>query len=218
MSGTPLVCGGLPEALRVMEEMTGDAGTPVPLEISSDPFHVLVSTIISLRTRDAVTSVVSSALLRRAPDPASMLALEEDELESLLRPAGFYRQKALQLRKISSILIEDHGSRVPRTMDELLALPGVGRKTANYVMGMVFGEPSICVDVHVHRISNRLGLVSTSTPHETEEALKPLLPLEGWTGINHIMVRFGQNICRPVRPLCDRCMLRGECAFAGVER
>jgi len=218
VSDTPPGRGGLPDVLRIMEEMTGEPGTPVPLETSSDPFHVLVSTIISLRTRDAVTSVVSAALLHRAPDPATMLTLEEDELENLLRPAGFYRQKARQLLKISAILIEDHGGEVPGSMDELLALPGVGRKTANYLMGMVFGEPAICVDVHVHRISNRIGLVSTSNTHETEEALKPLLPLEDWTGINHIMVRFGQKICKPVRPLCDRCRLRQGCAFAGVGR
>jgi endonuclease-3 len=213
--------GGDPEnrerngILDLMERMIGDRGLPVPMERSSDPFHVLVSTIISLRTRDAVTSAVSAALLARAPGPVTMLALEPAELEALLRPAGFFRQKAAQLRRICAILLDRHEGRVPATMEELMALPGVGLKTASYMMGMVFGEPAVCVDVHVHRISNRIGLVSTGTPEQSKEALEGLFPLERWTGINHIMVRFGQRICRPVRPLCGACLLRHRCVHAG---
>jgi endonuclease III len=201
--------------LDLMELMIGERGLPVPMELSSDPFHVLVSTIISLRTRDAVTSTVSAALLGQAPDPVAMLALEPAELEALLRPAGFYRQKAAQLRQICAILLERHGGRVPATTEELMALPGVGLKTASFMMGMVFGEPAVCVDVHVHRISNRIGLVSTGTPEQSKAALEVLFPLERWTGINHIMVRFGQKICRPVRPLCGACRLQRLCVHAG---
>jgi len=201
--------------LYLMERMIGERGLPVPMERSSDPFQVLVSTIISLRTRDAVTSAVSADLLEQAPDPVSMLALEAAELEALLRPAGFFRQKAAQLRRICAILLERHDGRVPATTEELMALPGVGLKTASYMMGMVFGKPAVCVDVHVHRISNRIGLVSTGTPEQSKAALEGLFPLERWTGINHIMVRFGQKICRPVRPLCGACRLQRRCVHAG---
>lgn len=184
---------------------------PAPMAESHRAFPVLVSTIISLRTRDAVTRKVSSQVLKKAPDIDSMISIKKEDLERLLRPAGFYRQKAGQIKKIAKILKSDFQGEVPDDMDSLLSLPGVGRKTANLVLGMVFGKPSICVDVHVHRISNRLALVDTKTPEETEFALQKLLPKEEWTGINHIMVRFGQNICRPVKPLCNECPLSDQC-------
>jgi endonuclease III len=215
MTGGSAAKSDLNGILDLMERMVGERGLPVPMERSSDPFHVLVSTIISLRTRDTVTSMVSAALLERAPDPVTMLALEPAELESLLRPAGFFRQKAGQLRRICAALLDKHGGRVPATAEELMALPGVGLKTASFMMGMVFGEPAVCVDVHVHRISNRIGLVCTRTPERSKAALEGLFPLERWTGINHIMVRFGQKICRPVRPLCGACRLRRCCVHAG---
>jgi endonuclease III len=214
MTDRPPDIGELGEVLDLMVRMTGERGLPVPMERSSDPFHVLVSTLISLRTRDTVTSSVSAALLDRAPDPVSMLALEPGEMEILLHPAGFFRQKALQLRRICSRLLERHGGRVPGTTEELMALPGVGLKTASFMMGMVFGEPTVCVDVHVHRISNRLGLVTTATPERTKQVLEALFPPERWTGINPIMVGFGQVICRPVRPLCGGCLLRSRCRAA----
>jgi len=197
-----------------MEASTGERGTPAPLLHSADPFHVLVSTLISLRTRDTVTETVSRGLLERAPDPAGLLALDPAELESLLRPAGFHRRKAAQLASLCAVLLEEHGGRVPSTTSGLMALPGVGLKTASFVMGMAFGEPAVCVDVHVHRISNRLGLVSTDSPGQTAARLEEIFPLERWTGINHIMVRFGQRICRPVRPLCADCGLRVRCRTA----
>ena len=186
-------------------------GTPAPLLKSRKAYPVLVSTIISLRTRDAVTEKVSKRVLDRAPDVDSMISLEKDELEELLRPAGFYRQKAEQLKRIALILRNDYKGSVPDDMDSLLSLPGVGRKTANFVLGMVFGKPSICVDVHVHRISNRLGLVDTVSPEETEFALRKIFPEKKWIGINHIMIRFGQRICRPVRTLCSECPLSEHC-------
>ncbi len=181
------------------------------MEESSKAFPVLISTIISLRTRDAVTRMVSEQVLKRAPDVDAMISIDRTELEQLLRPAGFYRQKAGQMKRIARILKNDFKGRIPESMDSLLSLPGVGRKTANFVMGMVFGVPSICVDVHVHRISNRLGLVNTQSPAETEFALQKLFPKAEWTGINHIMVRFGQRICRPAKPLCSECPLQYQC-------
>jgi endonuclease-3 len=194
-----------------MKSTQKSQGKPAPMEESREAFPVLISTIISLRTRDAVTRSVSRQVLGKAPDIDAMISIDTVELEQLLRPAGFYRQKAGQMKRIAGILKSDFENRVPDSMDSLLSLPGVGRKTANFVMGMVFGVPSICVDVHVHRISNRLGLVHTRSPDETEFALQKLFPIEEWTGINHIMVRFGQRICKPVKPLCDECPLREGC-------
>jgi endonuclease III len=206
------------DLLQRMKESISTVGVPSPLLKSRKAFPVLVSTIISLRTRDAVTERVSHQVLNRAPDVDSMISIKTEKLEELLKPAGFYRQKAGQLKRIASILKNDFQGRVPDDMDLLLTLPGVGRKTANFVMGMVFGVPSICVDVHVHRISNRLGLVNTRTPEETEFSLQKVFPREKWTGINHIMVRFGQNICRPVRPLCEKCPLKDKCPSAGAAK
>lgn len=197
--------------LSSMKNTLKSLGIPAPMEESREAFPVLISTIISLRTRDAVTRMVSRQVLAKAPDIDAMNSIDIVELEQLLRPAGFYRQKAGQMKRIAGILKSDFKNRVPDSMDSLLSLPGVGRKTANFVMGMVFGVPSICVDVHVHRISNRLGLVDTRSPDETEFALQKLFPIEEWTGINHIMVRFGQRICKPVKPLCDECPLREGC-------
>ena len=194
-----------------MQSSLKSLGVPAPMEESRDAFPVLISTIISLRTRDAVTRTVSRQVLKRAPDIDAMISIDTAELEQLLRPAGFYRQKAGQMKRIATILKYDFGGRVPDDMGSLLSLPGVGRKTANFVMGMVFGVPSICVDVHVHRISNRLGLVNTRSPEETESALQILFRETEWTGINHIMVRFGQKVCRPAKPLCNKCPLHDQC-------
>ena len=200
------------DVLAGMRRMTGEENVvPAPMESSGDAFPVLVSTIVSLRTRDAVTRQVSAAIFRRAPDPLSMSVMDRGELEGLLRPAGFYRQKAGQLIRIASILLEKYGGRVPKEMKELLALPGVGRKTANFVLGMVYGIPAICVDVHVHRISNRMGLVRTADPEGTEMALREVFPEEWWSRINHTMVVFGQRICRPVGPRCGECLFMEWC-------
>jgi endonuclease III len=199
------------KVLQLMRKRIGEFGSPAPMDSSSDAFPVLVSTIISLRTRDKVTREVSKRLLGEASDPRALVSMPREELEDLLKPAGFYRQKAGQLKAISRILIDEHDGEVPDEMDELLALPGVGRKTANFVLGMVFGKPAICVDVHVHRISNRLGLVDTGDPEETEMELRRLYPEREWTGINHVMVRFGQRICRPVGRLCTECPFMEAC-------
>lgn len=201
------------EILNKMKSVLKLSAIPAPMEESQRAFPVLVSTIISLRTRDAVTRKVSKQVLKKVPDIDSMISIKKERLEELLRPAGFYRQKAKQLKLIAGILKKNFEGRVPDNMNDLLSLPGVGRKTANFVMGMVFGKPSICVDVHVHRISNRLGLVHTKSPEETEYALQELYAETEWTGINHIMVSFGQQTCRPVKPLCDECPLNDTCEY-----
>jgi endonuclease-3 len=155
--------------------------------------------------------------LAAAPSPAALLALPEDEAARLAYPAGFYRTKAASLRKIAAILLEQYGGAVPADMDALLALPGVGRKTANLVLIEAFDLPGLCVDVHVHRISNRAGWVSTKSPDETEQALRERLPQKYWKGINALLVLYGQNLCRPVSPFCSRCVIKPRCLRVGVE-
>ena len=181
-----------------------------------DPYKVLVSCIISLRTKDEVTRDSSKRLFEAADNPDAMSALSLHRIEKLIYPAGFYRVKANNIRKISSILVADYGGKVPDEIDELLKLPGVGRKTANLVVSMGFGKPGICVDTHVHRISNRIGYVKTRTPKETEFALREKLPSRYWMDVNDLLVTYGQNICTPVSPHCSTCKLSPYCDRVGV--
>lgn len=180
------------------------------------PFGVLVSTLLSLRTKDAVTHAASERLLAVARDPRAMLALEEATIARLIYPVGFYRTKARRLLEISHALIERHAGEVPGEMAALLTLPGVGRKTANLVLIEGFGLPAICVDTHVHRISNRVGLVCATTPEKTELALGQVLPQRHWIRYNEILVAFGQAICRPISPFCSRCPVAEMCPRLGV--
>lgn len=185
---------------------------------SRSPYSLLVSCVISLRTRDEVTAEASRRLLELAPDPARLAALSEGTIAKAIYPAGFYPTKARQLRQIGRILKEEHGGAVPVDEAALLALPGVGRKTANLVLGLGFAVPAICVDTHVHRISNRLGMVETTSPHATELALQSLLPRALWIPINDLLVTFGQNRCHPVSPRCTGCPLEDLCPRVGVTR
>jgi endonuclease III len=182
------------------------------------PFETLVSTVLSLRTKDAVTEAASHRLLSRAPTPVSLAALPMQEVERLIFPVGFYRTKAKHLREICLILLKDHGGGVPRSMEELLKLPGVGRKTANLVLTIGFGDYGICVDTHVHRISNIWGYVRTKTPEETEFALRNKLPRRHWKTYNDILVTFGQNLCVPVSPWCSKCPVARYCRKIGLKR
>jgi endonuclease-3 len=204
------------------EESAAEKNVPsvstVAEQYKRDPWAVLVSTILSLRTKDEVTLVASKALLDKAPGPEALLSLPEEEVARLAYPAGFYRTKAANLMKIAAILTSQYGGNVPADMDSLLALPGVGRKTANLVLIEAFDMDGICVDVHVHRISNRMGLVSTKSPDETEEALRRDLPLKYWKPINALLVLYGQRICRPTSPFCSQCVIKAHCRRVGVER
>ena len=182
------------------------------------PFHLLVSCVISLRTKDEVTHDASRRLYKLANTPAEIAALDEGAIASAIYPAGFYNTKAGQLRRIATILVDDHGGKVPADEAALLELPGVGRKTANLVLGLGFGIPAICVDTHVHRISNRLGLVETKTPDATEKALQGVLPNDLWIDINDLLVTFGQNRCHPTSPKCTDCPLDDLCPRIGVTR
>ena len=200
------------------------AVTTVAEHYRRDPWAVLVSTILSLRTKDDVTLETSRRLLAKAPGPARLAALREDQVARLAYPAGFYRTKAASLKKIAAILLQQYNGEVPPDMDALLALPGVGRKTANLVLIEAFDLPGICVDVHVHRISNRCGWhrtenrYGTKTPEETEMSLREILPKKYWKGINALLVLYGQNLCRPVSPFCSRCVIKPHCKQVGVER
>lgn len=188
-------------------------GTDLPAKA----WAVLVSTILSLRTKDEVTLKTSAALLAKAPDPVSLLALSEAETERLAYPAGFYKTKAANLRKIAAILLERHNGLVPGDLDTLLDFPGVGRKTANLVVIEAYDKYGICVDVHVHRISNRTGWLVSKTPEETEMILRKILPKKFWKTINPLLVLYGQKLCRPVSPICSCCVIAAHCRRAGVK-
>jgi len=194
------------------------AVTTIAERYSNNPWAVLVSTILSLRTKDEVTLETSKRLLNKAPGPKELSLLSEDQIARLSYPAGFYRTKATSLKKIAAILLEQYNGEVPADMDLLLALPGVGRKTANLVLIEAFNLPGICVDVHVHRITNRCGWLSTKTPEETEMTLREIVPKKYWKGLNALLVLYGQNLCRPISPYCSKCVIKQHCGQVGVER
>ena len=187
-------------------------------EKSRSPFRLLVACVISLRTKDEVTAESSRRLLELAPEPKRLAKLDTESIARAIYPAGFYNTKARQLQEIARILEDRHDGQVPPSEEALLALPGVGRKTANLVLGLGFGIPAICVDTHVHRISNRLGLTGTTTPEKTEKALNDVLPEDLWIAINDLLVTFGQNQCHPTSPRCSSCPLDDLCPRIGVTR
>jgi endonuclease-3 len=184
-----------------------------------DPFQVLIATLLSARTQDATTLAASTRLFRVARTPRTMMKLTVKQLETLIYPVSFYRHKARHVKATCRILVDRFGGRVPMTMDELLTLPGVGRKTANLVLILAFkSRANICVDTHVHRISNRLGWVRTKTPDETEQALYRATADRWWPFINLYLVTWGQNVCRPISPQCGACVIRPYCPQVGVTR
>lgn len=182
------------------------------------PFRILIATILSLRTKDTLTAIVAPRLFAAADTPERMLALDQEQIAQLIYPVGFYRTKARTIHQICRVLLEQYGGQVPDDLDRLLALPGVGRKTANLVLTAGFGLPGICVDTHVHRITNRWGYVQTSTPEHTELALRAKLPQQYWIEINGLLVTLGQNICHPTSPRCSTCPVAAFCARVGVTR
>jgi endonuclease-3 len=185
-------------------------------ETSRDPFRVLVSTVLSLRTKDETTAEASARLFALADNPGDMLALSEKEIEKAIYPVGFYRTKARNILGICRELMDRHGSRVPDDLEQLLRLKGVGRKTANLVLTLGYGKHGICVDTHVHRISNRLGYISTRNPYDTEMALRKKLPKRYWIDYNSLLVAFGQYLCRPISPKCSICPVGKYCDKVGV--
>jgi endonuclease-3 len=184
---------------------------------AEDPFQILIATLLSARTQDATTHAAATRLFKRARTPRTLATLSVSEIERLIYPVGFYRNKARHVKACCEMLVADFGGRVPSTMEELVRLPGVGRKTASLVLILGFkSERNICVDIHVHRISNRLGWVRTGDPEETEQALYHAVPARWWPLINLYLVTWGQNVCRPVYPRCGDCAVSGDCRKIGL--
>lgn len=190
----------------------------VARESGRDPFRILISCLLSLRTKDKTTSEAGARLFALAHTPAALLNLPLKTIERAIYPVGFYRTKARSIHAICRRLLDVYGGTVPDSIEELVTLSGVGRKTANLVVTVGYGKPGICVDIHVHRICNRWGYVKTRTPEETEEALRRTLPKRYWITFNDLLVPYGQNLCQPVSPFCSRCKLIEYCDRAGVKR
>ncbi len=205
--------------VRILKKESPEWGVPavtLEAETSRDPFRVLISTVLSLRTKDETTAGASGRLFALADSPKDMLGLGEKVITEAIYPVGFYRTKARNILGICRELIDKYGSRVPDDLDELLLLRGVGRKTANLVLTLGYGKHGICVDTHVHRITNRLGYIRTATPYDTEMALRAKLPKRHWIDYNSLLVAFGQYICRPVSPKCSVCPVQAFCDKVGV--
>ncbi len=183
-----------------------------------DPYRVLISCILSLRTKDKTTAEASNRLFRVADSPRKMIKLPASQIRKLIYPVGFYRNKSKVILGISRRILEEFRGKVPDNLEDLLKLKGVGRKTANLVLGLGYNIPAICVDTHVHRISNRLGWVKTKEPHATEEALQKIIPRSYWIKLNTVLVAFGQNLCVPISPFCSRCYVNEYCQKIGVTR
>jgi len=206
---------------KILEKIQSHAETPSVTLLSQNhatPFQVLVSTIISLRTKDKVTLDSSKKLFKTAPGPEEILKLEVKEIENLIYPAGFYRRKSLQIQEICSILVKEYKGKVPSDRKLLEALPGVGPKTAALVLTEGFKIPAICVDIHVHRIFNRMGYIVTRKPEETEQKLMQIIPESYWLRTNTLLVTFGQNICRPRSPFCSNCPFQMTCLAIAVTK
>ena len=208
--------------IQILRKATKGMEQPASVNIvnqyGQDPYLVLISCLLSLRTKDTVSFPASQRLFEHAKTPEQMLKVPIKTIEKLIYPTGFYHRKAILLHEVSKALLERFKGKVPKAEQELLSIKGVGRKTANLVLGVAFDIPAICVDTHVHRISNRLGLVKTKTTDETEVELKKLLPPEYWTEYNHLLVIWGQNICVPISPKCSQCAIFNLCPRIGVTK
>jgi endonuclease-3 len=209
------------DVIGLLELELGKRGLPIVSQLAAehrDPFEILISTLLSLRTKDEVTAAASERLFAMAATPAGMLRLSLEEIRRAIYPVGFYRNKAETIHLVCRELIDRFQSRVPDTIETLLTLKGVGRKTANLVVALGFNGAGLCVDTHVHRISNRLGYVRTKNPEETEFALRAKLPRKYWLRYNTLLVAFGRNTCRPLSPLCSICPVAAYCDRVGVTK
>lgn len=207
------------DAIRILRRQVPKWETPVVTlmaETYESPFRVLISCILSLRTQDATTAKASHRLFAVADSPAAMVRLSAKKIEKLIYPVGFYKTKAQNIREMCQLIIDQHHGKVPDEIDELLKFKGVGRKTANLVVTLGYNKPGICVDTHVHRISNRWGYIKTTTPEKTEFALRAKLPDRYWIEYNNLLVNFGQHLCRPISPLCTQCPIKKYCPQIGV--
>jgi endonuclease III len=209
-------------ALRIVKREIRQWEEPVlgvvARESNRNPFRILISCLLSLRTKDKTTGEASARLYRLADRPTTMLALPLKKIERAIYPVGFYRTKAKSIHAICRRLLDAYEGTVPDSVEELVTLSGVGRKTANLVVTVAYGKPGICVDIHVHRISNRWGYVKTKAPEETEQALRQKLPAQHWITFNDLLVPYGQHLCQPVSPFCSKCKLTEYCDRVGVNR
>ena len=201
------------ELLKVTKTMPMPVVTEIKLTTNKDAYKILISTMLSLRTKDVATRDASMRLFEKAGNPKEMLKLSEEKIAKLIYPVGFYRVKAKNILEVSKIITEDYDGKVPDEIDELLKFKGVGRKVANLVVTEAFDKDGICVDTHVHRISNRFGYVSTKKPEQTEFALRKKLPKEYWRVYNDTLVIYGQNLCKPINPMCDKCSVSKYCDY-----
>jgi endonuclease-3 len=209
------------KVIRLLEKEVAKWELPIVSALAeehSGPFPILISTILSLRTKDEVTAIAAERLLALARTPEEMLKLSEGKIIKAIYPVGFYRIKAKTILNISKELIDRFHSQVPDTIEQLLTLKGVGRKTANLVVALGYNKEGLCVDTHVHRISNRLGYVKTKTPDETEFALRKKLPSKYWLRYNTLMVAFGRHVCVPISPFCSKCLVFAYCDRVNVVR
>lgn len=184
----------------------------------NDPYRILVSTILSLRTKDKVTIERSKALFEKAKNVYELYAMDSTELAETIKPSAFYKRKAENLKEIAEIIIEKYDGKIPSTMEDLLSLPGVGMKTASLTLNLGFNELAICVDCHVHQILNRIGIISTKNPDESEKELRKILPKKYWIPLNEVLVSYGQSICKSVSPLCSECPYEKKCKKIGVDK
>ena len=201
------------ELLKVTKSMPMPVVTEIKLVTNRDAYKILISTMLSLRTKDSTTRDASMRLFEKAGNPKDMLKLSEEEIAKLIYPVGFYRVKAKNILEVSQTIMDDYNGKVPDEIDELLKLRGVGRKVANLVITEAFDKYGICVDTHVHRISNRFGYVSTKKPEQTEFALRKKLPKKYWRVYNDTLVIYGQNLCKPINPLCNQCSVSKYCDY-----
>ena len=201
------------ELLNVTKTMSMPVVTEIKLTTNKDAYKILISTMLSLRTKDSTTRDASMRLFEKAGNPKDMLKLSEEKIAKLIYPVGFYRVKAKNILEVSKTIIDDYNGKVPDEIDELLKLRGVGRKVANLVVTEAFDKYGICVDTHVHRISNRFGYVSTKKPEQTEFALRKKLPKKYWRVYNDTLVIYGQNLCKPINPLCNQCSVSKYCDY-----
>jgi len=209
----------LERVFRILRDETKRLNPPLAEKKNrTSPFRVLVGVLLSSRTKDDTTGSAADRLFAAAPIPEKIAALSEERIEKLIFPVGFYRTKARNLKATARKLVDEFNSKVPQTIQELLSLPGIGRKSANLILAVAFGIPAICVDTHVHRITNRWGYVKTKDPYQTETALREKLPKRYWIEINRLLVIYGQNVCTPILPYCSACRIEKYCGKVGVTR
>ena len=215
----PMLDSKIDKIISILKEETKKFKEPVVTNVSKeqDPFKVLISCLLSLRTKDEVTYKASERLFSKADSPYDMIKLNWKELGKLIIPVNYWKTKSKRIIEISQTLIDNYNSKVPDSFDELMKLKGVGRKTANIVITLAFNKKAIAVDVHVNRISNRLGLIKTKNPHETEFELMKILPKKYWIIYNDLLVCWGQNICKPISPFCSKCAINNYCEKIGVK-